>query len=221
MKHYIYGLYTKNTTEPKLFYVGITSGDKNLYHRKRNHRTETHNPHKLAIIKKYDFNLRILWEADSREEAEDREEFLIRWLDNLCNICASANDMSHARSKPRKPRDQWKKHSDEARKANRDRNLSVPYDEVMGIIEEWKKNPLESQQDFANRKGISRSKFKDWLRLYDPESIGLTKKTHRKIFEEAYVDGDRPKDTIQKIMNNTGWTYNKSKGLYYRISGDK
>ena len=165
--------------------------------------------------------MRILWEADSREEAEDREEFLIRWLDNLCNICASANDMSHARSKPRKPRDQWKKHSDEARKANRDRNLSVPYDEVMGIIEEWKKNPLESQQDFANRKGISRSKFKDWLRLYDPESIGLTKKTHRKIFEEAYVDGDRPKDTIQKIMNNTGWTYNKSKGLYYRISGDK
>ena len=33
--------------------------------------------------------------------------------------------------------------------ANRDRNLTLPYDKVIELIEEWSKNPLETQQHFA------------------------------------------------------------------------
>ena len=168
MKHYVYGLYTKNQDKPILFYVGISSGDRNLYFRKKNHRNETANPHKLAVIRKYDFDLQIIWTVDSREEAENREEFLIRWFgDQLTNIAKHSKDLSRAKSKPKKPKGGWKKHSKEAILANRNRNLTIPYNKIMALIEEWGKNPLESQTDFAMKNNISRSKFKDWIRLYN------------------------------------------------------
>lgn len=239
MKYYIYGLYKKNTKYKKnsidehLFYIGITD-NKNLYFRKSNHKREKFNPHKLNIINKYDFILKIFWETKNKQEAEEKEEFLIRWFGKtsnggiLVNVLDSAKDTKYAisnRSEATKNKisKALKKINEnkEFRIANRDRNLTVPYNEVIEIIEEWKKNPLESQKDFANRKGISRSKFKDWLRLYSPESIGLTKKRHREIFDSAFVEGEKPKQTIQRIMNNTGWTYNKSKGLYYRMNLNK
>lgn len=225
MKHYIYGLYTKNTAEPRLFYIGITSGNNNLYYREKNHRREDHNPHKLAIIKKYDFDLRVLWEVDSRQEAEDREEFLIRWLDNLCNICSSANDLSHARLKPRKPKSQWKKHSNEDRKANRDRNLTMPYEKVISLIEEWAQNPFETQQSFANRKNISRSKFKDWLRLYKPEYVGLQKKKLEEVIKQVQQEQkniDTVKGVINRIVELTGMNYTRAKSAYYKkLKNDK
>lgn len=224
MKHYIYGLYKKNieysinSLSENLFYIGISSGDKNLYYREKNHRSCLYNRHKLSIIKKYDFYLRIFWCVDTREEAEDREEFLIRCFGNiLTNICKSSKDLTYARSKPKKPKHLWKKHSEEVKIANRNRNLTVPYEDIINIIQEWKQNPLETQQDFANRKGISRSKFKDWLRLYDPECIGLTKKIKREAFDAVYCDGEKPKETIQKLINKLNCNYSEAKSLYYRF----
>lgn len=224
MKHYIYGLYkknieysTKNLTE-HLFYIGISSGDENLYHREKNHRSDSCNKYKLSIINKYDFYLRILWCVDTRKEAEDREEFLIRWFgDILTNVCKHSKDLTYARSRPKKPKHLWKKHSKDARIANRDRNLTVPYEDIMDMIQEWKQNPLETQQDFANRKGINRSKFKDWLRLYAPECIGLTKKIKREAFDAVYCREEKPKETIQKLIDKLNCSYDEAKSLYYRF----
>ena len=73
--HYIYGLYKKNIKynsnkiDEHLFYVGISSSDKNLYFREKNHRKEESNPYKLNIIAKYDFVLKILWQTETKKEA--------------------------------------------------------------------------------------------------------------------------------------------------------
>lgn len=223
MEHYVYGLYRKNvkyttsSIEENLFYIGISSGD-NLYFREKNHKREESNKQKLAIVKKYDFILKIFWSVDTRLEAEEREEFLIRWFKGkICNICENAKDMTYARSKPKKPKTCWKKHSREDRIANRDRNLTVSHNTVLNLIEEWAKNPKESQQDFAKRHSINRSKFKDWLRLYKPEYIGLTKKWQLSKFMEISPDGKKPQDIIKEFSISTGYTLSQSKSIYYKM----
>lgn len=235
MKYYVYGLYKKNIEyktsciDEHLFYIGITS-DKNLYFREKNHRTDS-NIHKINIINKYDFILRILWVVDSRQEAEEREEFLIRWFGKeanggiLTNCLDSALDTNLA-IKSRTPETKKKlsialkkaNQNKNIRIANRDRNLTVPYEEILELIEEWAKNPLESQQSFANKNGIPRSKFKDWLRLYKPEYIGLTKKRHKEIYESIEnKDQKKPKDIISEISKKTGLSVTQSKAIFYKL----
>jgi hypothetical protein len=239
MKYYVYGLYKKNIEYKKksidehLFYIGITS-DKNLYFREKNHRRES-NIHKINIINKYDFILRIFWVVDTKEESEEREEFLIRWFGKICdggiltNYLDSAWDTKYIRKfqtsesarKISRALKEKNKNID-YRKLNRDRNLTVPYEKIIFLIEEWAKNPLESQQNFANRHGIPRSKFKDWLRLYKPEYIGLTKKFHQKIFDEIInKENKRPKDIIEEYSKKSGLSYEKSKGIYYKLINKK
>lgn len=237
-KYYIYGLYKKNITyateniEEGLFYIGITDS-KNKYFREKNHRRELFNPYKLNIIKKYDFYMKILWETDSKQECEDRELFLIKWfgLINeggiLSNIIKSNEDgikrarkkiTSQSKNKLSSSLKLYYSNQENIIK-NRDRNLTVPYDIVIELIEEWAKNPLESQDSFAKRKGISRSKFKDWLRLYKPEYIGLTKKIKAKIFnriqEKVSTNNTKLCDIFLEESDITGLTEKQIKGLYY------
>ena len=237
MKYYIYGLYKKNieyknnNISENLFYIGITN-EKNLYFREKNHRKEKSNPYKLNIINKYDFIIKIIWKVDNRKEAEERESFLIRWFKKisdggiLTNHLDSSSDTKYARSFHS---DQTKKRISNAlkkinrdinfKKANRDRNLTVPYDKILFLIEEWTQNPLETQQDFANRKGISRSKFKDWIRLYRPEFIGLTKKKQLEIFDSIdNKSNKKPCNIIKEFSEKSGLTYQKSKAIYYRLT---
>jgi hypothetical protein len=236
MKYYVYGLYKKNikyTTgylSENLFYIGITS-DKNLYFREKNHRREKSNPYKLNIINKYDFFIKILWTVETEHEAKEREAFLIRWFKKisedgiLVNVLESYKDTNYTRSfqsdKTKKRISKALKKANEnknLRIANRDRNLTVPYEKVIDLIEEWAKNPLETQQNFVDRKGLSRSKFKDWIRLYRPEYIGLTKKKQKEIFE-SIIDKDKktPKEIIKEFSEKSGLNYTKSKGIYYRL----
>lgn len=234
-KYYIYGLYKKNieyktnSLDEHLFYIGITS-NKNLYFREKNHRRDC-NIYKINIINKYDFVLKIFWEVKTRQEAEEREEFLIRWFGKinnggiLVNMLDSAHDTRYTRSfsseETKKKLSKALKRANEnknIRLANRDRNLTTPYDKVLFLIEEWAKNPLETQQSFANRHNINRSKFKDWLRLYKPEYIGLTKKMHKQIFDSIEnKDTKRVSTIINEFSEKSGLSYAKSKGIYYRL----
>jgi hypothetical protein len=235
--NYVYGLYKKNITYKtnslfeNLFYIGIATGEKNLYHREKNHRRERSNPHKLNTIAKYDFELKILWKTESIEDLKNREEFLIRWFGRkseggiLTNILSSAKDLSLCH-KPKTER--TKKRISQALKninknqdiktANRDRNLTKPYQEIINLIEVWAQNPLESQQSFADRNKISRSKFKDWIRLYKPEYIGLTKKKKIEIFKSINNKNTRSKkDIINEYSTKSGLTINQSKAIVYRL----
>lgn len=235
--YYIYGLYKKNTKystntlKENLFYIGISSSDKNFYFRIKNHKKEKSNPYKLNIIAKYDFIIRIFWQVDSKEQAEEREEFLIRWFGRkinktgcLTNILTSSTDYSHIHTKrtqatKNKISKALKKINQNQNKiiANRDRNLTIPYNKVIWFIEEWAKNPLETQQDFATRMGISRSKFKDWLRLYKPNYIGLTKQKQLEIFKKIYDKNKLHKEMISLYMIESGYAYKKAKAVYYRL----
>lgn len=237
MKYYIYGLYKKNceyntnSISENLFYIGITSGVKNLYHRQKNHKREKSNPHKLNIIAKYDFYLKVLWEVNTKKEAEQREEFLIRWFKRyedggiLTNYLKSSNDLSRlqkpmsaeTKSKISKALKKINSNKD-SRLKNRDRNLSIPYDTIINLLDEWAKNPLESQQAFADRKKIKRSKFKDWMRLYKPEYIGLTKKIKQSIAQEIfdYSKTNRLVDAITIVQSKYNFLpWNKIKSIYY------
>jgi uncharacterized protein (DUF2344 family) len=235
--YYIYGLYKKNikyktnTLKENLFYVGISSSDKNFYFRIKNHKKEKSNPYKLNTIAKYDFIIRVFWQVDSKEEAETREEFLIRWFGRkvnkagcLTNILTSSKDYSHIHTKKtqatkNKISKALKKINQNQNKiiANRDRNLTMPYDKVIELIEEWAMNPLETQQDFATRMGIKRSKFKDWLRLYRPNYIGLTKQKQLEIFNKVYNKNKLHKDIISLYMAESGYSYKKAKSVYNRL----
>lgn len=235
--YYVYGLYKKNikyktnTLDENLFYVGISSSDKNFYFRMKNHKREKSNPYKLNIIAKYDFVVRVLWKLNTKEDAEEREKFLINWFGRrinktgiLTNILSGFDDKSyraksHTIATRKKISKALKKINNDPNKiiANRDRNLTVPYDRVMILIEEWAKNPLETQQDFATRNGINRSKFKDWLRLYKPEYIGLTKKKQLEILNKVYDTNKSPKDIIALYMVESGYCYTEAKGVYYRL----
>lgn len=235
--YYVYGLYKKNTKyqtnflDENLFYVGISSSDKNFYFRIQNHKREKSNPYKLNIIAKYDFVVRILWQIHTQQEAAEREEFLIRWFGRkvnktgfLTNILASSTDYSHIHiQRTKATRNKISKALKKINKdfskiiANRDRNLTIPYQRIIQLIEEWAKNPLETQQDFANRSGISRSKFKDWLRLYKPNYVGLTKQKQLEIFNRVYDKNKLPKDIISLYMIESGYSYIKAKGVYYRL----
>jgi hypothetical protein len=236
MQHYVYGLYKKNVEyktynlSEHLFYIGITS-DKNLYFRSKAHKVEPSNPLKLNIINKYDFMIKILWSTKTRSEAEDREKFLIRWFgrlkDNgiLANVLTGHGDMTHMppskseSTKKRISKALKKRNKDlDFRKLNRDRNLTVPYEEVILLIEEWAKNPLETQQSFTSRKNISRSMFKDWIRLYRPDYIGLTKKIQQQIFNSIKNRSlKRLKDIIQEFSNMSGLSLDKSKSICMRL----
>lgn len=225
MKHYVYGLYKKqvkyttNRIDEHLFYVGISSGSKNLYFRERNHRASKDNPHKLNTINKYDFYLRVLWETETRKEAEDREEFLIEWFrTQLTNITHSAKDTSRARKRIKKGTKR-RKHTTQEKIANRDRNLTIPYEEVISLIEEWAQNPFETQQSFVDRKNIPRTKFKDWLRLYKPEYVGLQKKKLKEVLKQVEKEQqniDTVEGVINRIIELTGMNYTRAKSAYYR-----
>ena len=235
--HYIYGLYKKNVSNKEcslskhLFYIGIASNNINLYHREKNHRKEKSNPYKLNIIAKYDFELKVLWQVNTKEEAIEREEFLIRWFGRkkdggiLTNILSSNYDLSLChRPKSKATKNKISKalkkinQKQEIRIANRDRNLTKPHNEIINLIEKWSMNPLESQQSFANRHNVSRSKFKDWIRLYKPEYIGLTKKKHLEIFNSITNKNQRrKKDIIQEYKDKSGLTLSQSKAIVYRF----
>lgn len=179
--------------------------------------------------------LKILWQTETKKEAEQREQFLIEWfgrkLNNsgiLTNILNDSQDYSNIHKKrtnstKKKISKALKKINQDTNKTkeNRDRNLTIPYDKLLSLIEEWAKNPLETQQSFATRNNINRSKFKDWLRLYKPEYIGLTKRKQLELFEKIYTKNKSVKEIIQLFMNETGYTYSKAKGVYYRITKNK
>jgi len=235
--YYIYALYKKNTQyktgflEENLFYIGISSSDKNFYFRMQNHKKEKSNPYKLNIIAKYDFFVKVLWETNTKDEAENREEFLIRWFGRkinktgfLTNILSSSTDYSNIHKKRTKStRNKISKALKRINKdknkiiANRDRNLTIPYNRIIELIEEWAINPLETQQDFATRHSITRSKFKDWLRLYKPEYIGLTKQKQLEIFNQVYDKNKTPTQIIEDYAQMSGYDHIKAKAVYYRL----
>jgi len=239
--YYVYGLYKKNikyktnTLDENLFYVGISSSDKNFYFRMKNHKIDKCNPYKLNTIAKYDFIVRVFWNTDTQKEAEEREEFLINWFGRkihktgiLTNILSGANDhifigKKHTKTTRKKISKALKKinKNSNIRIANRDRNLTKPYNEIIALIEEWAENPLETQQSFANKHNIPRSKFKDWIRLYKPDYIGLTKKVQKKIFDQIIQTNKTINDIIQEYMNLTGYTFSQAKGVYYRLNRNK
>jgi hypothetical protein len=239
--YYIYALYKANiiyktnTIDEHLFYIGITSSDKNFYFRMKNHKRDKSNPYKLNTIAKYDFIVKILWNTESKQEAEEREEFLIRWFGKridktgiLTNILSSSKDYSRIQRTTNK---ETKNKISQALKkinqnnniliANRDRNLTVPYDRVIEFLEEWAKNPLETQQSFADRNGLNRSKFKDWLRLYKPEYIGLTKKKQKEIFNNINKINKKAVQIIKEYAEISGYTEQQAHGIYYRLIKQK
>ena len=239
--HHVYGLYKKNTKyktnsiDENLFYIGISSSDKNFYFRMKNHKTDKCNLNKLNIIAKYDFIVRVFWNTETKQEAENREEFLINWFGRkvnktgiLTNVLSGAKDYAFIGKKQtvatrKKISKALKKINQDQNKiiANRDRNLTIPYDQVIQPIEKWAENPLETQQDFASKHNISRSKFKDWIRLYKPEYIGLTKRIQKKLFDQIIQTNKTAKNIIQEYMDLTKYDFSKAKGVYYRLINDK
>lgn len=226
MKNYVYGLYkkdfvyTSSNIEEGLFYIGITT---DIDRRRKSHRSQNYNPLKMNYIKKYDFNIVILYEENSKEDAEKRETFLIKWfglIDEggiLTNLCKDIEDcMVRARKRVdreainRGVKTRAKKYNKEV---HRDARLSIPYKKVIELIEEWGKNPLIGQQEFAKMHNIKRENFKDWINTYKPEWKRLHSDTKNKVYYEMLEmieNGFELKDIIRIINEKYNIKYAKS-----------
>jgi hypothetical protein len=231
-KHYVYGLYKKNVEyltnriDEHLFYVGITSVS--IENRAKDHkRDRVANKIKLNIINKYDFEIKSLYVCDTRIEAEEREEFLIRWFGKimddgiLANVLDSVSDQIYRYkteetsikiSKSNKQR--FLNH--EERIKIRDKNLTIPYDQVIEYIEEWAKDPFQKQSEFAKTIGVSRSKFKDWIRLYKPEYVGLVHNAKMDALKFAIKHFNSVKEIVEFISNKVGISISKANSFYKR-----
>jgi len=219
-KHYVYGLYKKNVEyltnriDEHLFYIGITGAKRNPINRRAtDHRKDrTSNKIKFNIINKYDFEIKVLYTFDTKEEAEEREEFLIRWFGKimdggiLANVFSSTKDQVYkymsVEDKEKMVRNSTiRKRTEEERIKARDKNLTVPYDKVIKYLEEWAKNPFEKHVDFCKRKGISKTKFGDWITLYRPEYLNLANKLKEEILENVVKTYKDYNEAIEYIQN--------------------
>jgi hypothetical protein len=184
-ENYVYGLYKKNfeyTTnklDDGLFYIGVTTGKNSIKNRAKGHKSKKDiNKLKINIINKYDFDIKVLYTLSSREEAEEREAFLIRWFGKiieggiLANILDSAGDFPAG-------------YIEKKKKKLRDCLLTVPYEKILEYIEEWAENPSETHIEFCKRKDISSSNFCSWIALYKPEYKRLAKKQKELVVKEA------------------------------------
>ncbi len=224
MQYYVYGLYKKNfkkTTfklDDGLFYIGITTS-KNIKNRKQDHRKSRwndRNPRKFHVVKKYDFDMMVLFSFDTREESEEMETFLIKWfgiledggpLTNLCRTPQEAIQRAQARTN----RETHKRGADGRREyykiqANRDKKrdegLSKPYDQVIVWLDDWARNPLITHTQYAKNIGVSRIVFNNWLRLYRPEYINLPKRYKESIYSEMVAmeeEGMKKRDIFKVI----------------------
>lgn len=233
-KHYVYGLYKKNVEyktnriDEHLFYIGITSAINKdpLEKRAKDHRKDRiNNKIKFNIINKYDFEIKTLYVCNSREEAEEREEFLIRWFGKIMNGGQLANVLDSVKDQVYKhlsKEDQEKviknmaskERTEEEKIRARDKNLTVPYDQVIEYIEEWVKNPLETHVDFCKRKNLSLSKFSDWIMLYKPEYLGLAIKLKKEILENVVLTYENYEDAITFIQSKFNVTRSSAMRSY-------
>lgn len=97
MKYCIY-LLLKNNYEgsllDRLFYVGQTCNIKSRMSSHRRCDKNHNNPIKNAIIKKYGFEYIVLWDKLSKSEADEREQFLIRYFGKSCNNTGILSNLS-------------------------------------------------------------------------------------------------------------------------------
>jgi hypothetical protein len=238
-KYYVYGLYKKNVEyltnklDEHLFYIGITGAKRNPINRRAtDHRKDrTSNKIKFNIINKYDFEIRILYTFDTKEEAEEREEFLIRWFGKimdgriLANVLDSTKDQVYKymsiEDKEKMVRNSTiKKRTKEERIKARDKNLTVPYNQVIEYLEEWVKNPLERHIDFCKRKGICVSKFKGWITLYRPEYLNLVNKIKEEILENIVKTHKDYHEAIEYIQNKFNITRSSAR-REFRLTKNK
>lgn len=156
MKYYIYGLLKLNklgSFSDRLFYIGQTM---DLKTRIINHRYKTTNKIKNAIIEKYSFELQIIWECNSKEEADEREKFLIRYYGKICDksgILANIAD-GEVGDKP-----------------------DYTEDERLDIIRRYKESKL-SLRKFCLQTKMHRFTVGRWLKLYGiDKNIDAPKRT--------------------------------------------
>lgn len=238
-KHYVYGLYKKNVEyltnriDEHLFYIGITGAKVNPINRRAtDHRKDrTTNKIKFNIINKYDFEIKVLYTFDTREEAEGREEFLIRWFGKIMNGGQLANVLDSAKDQINKylsKEDKEKmilnltkgQRTKEEKIKLRDMNLTIPYNQVIEHLEDWVKNPFERHVDFCKRKGICRSKFKGWITLYRPEYLNLVNKLKEEILENLVKTHKDYNEAIEYIQNKFNVT-RTSAMRSYRLTKNK
>jgi predicted GIY-YIG superfamily endonuclease len=206
MKVYVYGLYKKNfeyTTnkiDDGLFYIGIS---KNLKKRKNGHNSRINNPIKKAYINKYDYNLMVLYEYNSYEDALEMESFLIRWFgkisDNtgfLTNILTEPLDIKYCskgskrstenRSEMSKvfserPSDFWEK--------QRDERLTIPIEDINKILQEYEDSFPINKSDICSKYNISKKLLCEYISRYRPDLKNIEKQNKKKHIEKMLDSG--------------------------------
>lgn len=163
-KTYVYGLYKKNfqktsNIESGLFYIGITD---NINRRTRNHKNidgieyrKSNNIIKKRIIMKYDFDMVIFWECDNRDEAMERETFLITWFGSLYDKSGILTNILY--------------------KGTPYNGSKFSLDEQKQFVDQWISSGLSSVK-FASKLGMYCNTLVDWaLKFYEKESLPLIK----------------------------------------------
>ena len=213
MKYHVYLLIKadqkEKTWNERIFYVGITS---NLQKRICEHQNSKENLIKEKIMQKRGFLVVSLWQVDSREEAEDREKFLIRWFGRICdkkdgqlaNLTFGGDG-----------RQIW---TEQEKLDYSLKMLHTPIEKVKEYLEQYKYFN-GSQPQFALLIGIKPATFKSWvvkysntqnyreLNIIERNKIIDRNPSDSKIIE-MYNNGSRASE-IARILDISSWTVNR------------
>lgn len=155
---YVYGLFKKNFEANnelyKLFYIGFTH---DIKRRIKEHRSERkYNIIKYNIIKKYDFYEKILFQTENELDALRWEQFLIFHYGRLISKDGFLSNLSEG---------------EQCKSTNlRNQQLLIPYEEIIIIIENFKKSGLR-QKEFAKSINIKSSILCKWIHKYSDIKI--------------------------------------------------
>jgi len=194
---YVYGLYKKNFVyitnkiDEGLFYIGITNDTKLRFN---SHKVKKSNPIKKSYIEKYDFEIKILYTYKTREEALEKESFLIKWFGKICdgtgiltNILTESSDIGYYNlnknfAEPHKTNMSKNalNRNEEYWEKQRDDRLSFPIEEIKEILQEWKNSFPIDKKEILKKYNIKANTFNWWIRKYRPDLRNLIKENQTK-----------------------------------------
>lgn len=163
----------------RIFYIGITN---NYLKRMNHHQHEKKNPIKLRIMKKYGWSHFIIWDSLSKEEAKEREIFLIKYFGRIDLKTGQLANMTDGG-------EGCLSLSEELKTQIGEKVSGFSRLKRKELVQQFKESKL-SRTEYCIKYNISYGRFKRWVAKYAPELKGKSFRKQYNLYhnERAYIE---------------------------------